>query len=85
VVNESFVKMIFQGKNPIGARIGSPETPGDFEVVGVVEDTAYQDVRWKDHSMYFVPMMQRDKSDKDPIDKDMRSMLARLCSRPSSR
>jgi macrolide transport system ATP-binding/permease protein len=71
VVNESFVKMIFQGKNPIGARIGSPKAPGDFEVVGVVEDTAYQDVRWKDHSMYFVPMMQRDKSDKDPIDKDM--------------
>jgi hypothetical protein len=71
VVNESFVKMIFQGKNPLGARIGSPEAPGDFEVVGVVEDTAYQDVRWKDHSMYFVPMMQRDKSDKDPIDQDM--------------
>jgi ABC-type antimicrobial peptide transport system permease subunit len=43
----------------------------DFEVVGVVEDTAYTDVRWKDHSMFFVPIMQRYASDKDPIEKDM--------------
>ena len=71
VVNETFVKKLFGNRNPIGARIGSPSSPGDFEVVGVVEDTVYTDVRWKDHSMYFVPIMQRDAGDKGPIEKDM--------------
>jgi macrolide transport system ATP-binding/permease protein len=36
----------------------------------VVEDTAYTDARWKDHAMYFVPMMQRPASDTGPIEKD---------------
>jgi macrolide transport system ATP-binding/permease protein len=71
VVNQAFMHEFFQDKNPIGRRIGSPNSPGDFEVVGVVEDTAYTDVRWKNHSMFFVPIMQRYASDKDPIEKDM--------------
>jgi macrolide transport system ATP-binding/permease protein len=70
VVNQAFVKEFFKDKNPIGQRIGSPSSPGDFEVVGVVENTVYSDVRFKDRSMYFVPIMQRYPSEKDPIDKD---------------
>jgi ABC-type antimicrobial peptide transport system permease subunit len=35
----------------------------------VVEDTAYTSAKW-DHEMYFLPMMQRAPSDKDPIEKD---------------
>jgi ABC-type antimicrobial peptide transport system permease subunit len=38
--------------------------------VGVVEDTAYQSATWKDHMMYFVPLMQRPSSADYPIDKD---------------
>jgi macrolide transport system ATP-binding/permease protein len=70
LVNEAFVKQFFKGKNPIGQRIGSPSSPGDYEVVGVVENTVYTDVRLKDFSAYFVPIMQREPSDKDPIEKD---------------
>ena len=70
VVNQSFVKTFFQGRSPIGARVGSGDSPGDFEVIGVVDDTVYQSVRWKDHSMYFVPLMQRPQSDKGPIEQD---------------
>jgi predicted permease len=70
VVNEAFVKRFLKDKNPIGRRIGSGNSPGDFEIVGVVEDTTYTDVRWKNHSMYFVPIMQRFASDKDPIETD---------------
>ncbi|RXH55917.1 ABC transporter permease [Granulicella sibirica] len=70
VVNEAFVKRFFKGKNPLGRRIGSPDNPGDYEVVGVVEDTVYQSVRWKDHTMYFVPIMQRGVSETGPIEKD---------------
>jgi predicted permease len=71
VVNQAFVRKFLSGKNPIGQRIGTPDSPGDFEIVGVVENTAYTDVHLKDDPMYFVPMMQRPASDKSPIEKDM--------------
>ena len=47
VVNEAFVKKFLGSRNPLGSRIGTPDSPGNFEVVGVVEDTIYQSVRWK--------------------------------------
>jgi macrolide transport system ATP-binding/permease protein len=73
VVNRTFVKHFFkEGENPIGHRMGrpGPDSDGDFEIVGVVDDTTYTTVRWKDHSMYFIPIAQRFHSDKDPIAKD---------------
>jgi macrolide transport system ATP-binding/permease protein len=73
VVNQTFVRDLFKpGENPIGRHFGSPrpESTGDFEIVGVVEDTVYTSVRKKDHLMYFVPMMQRPRSAKQPIEKD---------------
>jgi macrolide transport system ATP-binding/permease protein len=74
VVNQSFVKKFFKpGENPIGAHFGSPgpTSTGDFEIVGVVEDTAYSSARWKDHEMYFPSLVQRPASDKEPIEKDV--------------
>lgn len=72
VVNREFVKKFFKGLNPLGQHFGtSQEQPGDFEVVGVVEDTVYTTVRWKNHRMYFLPMMQRPASAKDPIETDL--------------
>lgn len=75
VVNETFVKKVLGKRNPIGVRFGSEGTKqsSDFTIVGVVEDTAYSDVRWKDHSMYFLPMTQRRPSelDKQPIAEDL--------------
>ena len=38
-------------------------SPGDWEIVGVVEDTVYQSVYWKDQTMYFLPLMQRPPSE----------------------
>jgi macrolide transport system ATP-binding/permease protein len=73
VVNETFVKDIFPpGSNPIGRHFGAagPESTGDFEIVGVVEDTVYTTARWKDHRMYFIPIMQRPASSKEPIERD---------------
>jgi predicted permease len=73
VVNQSFVKAFFKDENPIGHHFGSPgpDSPGDFEIVGVVEDSAYSTVRWKDHRMFFVPIMQRGLSVKEPIEHDL--------------
>jgi macrolide transport system ATP-binding/permease protein len=73
VVNQQFVKQFFKsGENPIGHRIGSPgpQSAGDFEIVGVVDDTTYTAVQWKDHAMFFVPITQRAASSKTPIDTD---------------
>ena len=72
VVNQSFVKKLFKtGENPIGHHFGSgPNSTSDYEIVGVVDDTAYTDARWKDHMMYFVPMLQRPLSATEPIEQD---------------
>jgi macrolide transport system ATP-binding/permease protein len=81
VVNQSLVKKLFSpGENPIGHHIGSPgpNSPGDFQIVGVVEDTAYTSARWKDHAMYFVPTMQRSISSKVSIEKDESLYLGAL-------
>jgi macrolide transport system ATP-binding/permease protein len=71
VVNREFVRKFFNGENPIGHRFGArgPDSTGDFEIVGVVEDTSYTSVRWKDHRMYFLPMMQH-PAHWNPIEQD---------------
>jgi ABC-type antimicrobial peptide transport system permease subunit len=65
------VKKFFGSRDPLGSRIGSSDSPGNFEIVGVVEDTIYQSVRWKDHLMVFVPMMQRPVNTLEPIEDDL--------------
>jgi predicted permease len=79
VVNQEFVKQFFNGRNPIGHRFGFPEPgkDGSYEIVGVVEDTTYTSVYWKNHAMYFVPLTQRPAvtDPDDTIEKDM-SMYA---------
>lgn len=71
VVNQEFVRKFFKGRNPLGRYFGTnPEAAGDYKIVGVVEDTTYTSVRWKQHAMYFLAMLQRPVSDKDPIEKD---------------
>jgi macrolide transport system ATP-binding/permease protein len=73
VVNKFFVKKFFKpGENPIGHHFGSPGpvSSGDFQIVGVVENTAYTSARWENHTMYFVPLLQRTPSNTYPIDKD---------------
>src|SRR5262249_2299729 len=55
-----------------GRRFGAPgpNSAGDYEIVGVVEDTVYSDVRWRIHPMYFVPLGQRPSGSMQPIEKD---------------
>ncbi len=73
IVNETFVKdLLPKGANPIGQRFGTDSKyPTSFQIVGVVDDTTYEAVQWKDHRMFFLPMLQRDPSDKDAIDDDI--------------
>ena len=77
VVNQEFVKQFFGARNPIGHRFGFPDPgkDGAYEIVGVVEDTTYTSVYWKNHAMYFVPLTQRPLNSDDPVEKDL-SMYA---------
>ena len=77
VVNQEFVKQFFGARNPIGHRFGFPDPgkDGAYEIVGVVEDTTYTSVYWKNHAMYFVPLTQRPANSGDPVEKDL-SMYA---------
>ena len=73
VVNEEFVKGFFpKGENPIGHHFGSPgpQSSGDYEIVGVVNDTAYTSAKWTNHRMYFLAMLQRPPSEKSLIESD---------------
>jgi hypothetical protein len=47
VVNQAFVRKFFPKQDPVGKHfgMGDPSHSGDFEIVGVVEDTKYQDAR----------------------------------------
>jgi predicted permease len=63
VVNQEFVKQFFGKRNPIGHRFGfsglsKTSQDGAHEIVGVVEDTTYTSVYWKNHAMYFLPLTQ---------------------------
>jgi predicted permease len=83
VVNQQFVKTFFGNRNPIGHRFGfagpgNEALDGAHEIVGVVEDTTYTSVYWKNHAMYFLPLTQLAGSANDPhfsIEKDQ-SMYA---------
>jgi len=76
VVNESFVKKFFsKGENPIGTHFGvsGMESSGDWEIVGVVSDIKYNDLRQPTRAMYFRPLLQ--VAHTQPED-DMRSLYA---------
>ena len=77
VVNQEFAKQFFGTRNPLGHRFGYPDPgkDGAYEIVGVVEDTMYTSVYWKNHAMYFVPLTQRPLNDDEPVEKDL-SMYA---------
>ena len=62
VVNERFVKEIFAGVDPIGKTIQSLAEPGfpaeQYEVVGVVADTRYADLRQVPPAIAYLPELQ---------------------------
>jgi macrolide transport system ATP-binding/permease protein len=83
VVNQAFVKTFFKpGENPIGAHLGTPESPGDFTIVGVVQDTTYGSVGWKDHWMFFLRLLQQPAGDNKPTDYVFTKAIALETARP---
>src|SRR5581483_8971764 len=62
VVNESFAKEYFPGRNPIGQRFGLVDdmrtvTP-NTEVIGVIADRKYRDLRETPHAQAYFPYLE---------------------------
>jgi predicted permease len=66
VVNQAFAHKFFPNQDPIGKHfgMGDPSHSGDFEIVGVVEDTKYQDARRPAYPTFFMPFLQMSKDPK---------------------
>jgi predicted permease len=59
VINEAAVRKFFPGEDPLGRRFGStPETSGQIEIVGVVEDIVYNALREAPPVTMYVPYAQ---------------------------
>jgi predicted permease len=60
MINEKFAKKYFSGRNPIGLHLGfgtDPGTPTDMEVIGVVKDFKYTNLRDEIPEQAFVPYL----------------------------
>ncbi|MGA8598633.1 MAG: ABC transporter permease [Bryobacteraceae bacterium] len=69
LVNQSFAKHFFAGKNPVGRSFrvegfaGKPDSV--YEIVGLVGDTRYNDLREPEPSIAFLPMDQNEHPGSD--------------------
>jgi predicted permease len=64
VVNQAFVKKFEMGQNVLGRRIGAgrgPATKPDIEIVGVVQDAKYSDVKREVPPQYYLPYRQEER------------------------
>jgi putative ABC transport system permease protein len=70
IVNETFVKKILNGANPLGVRVHQESHIGrpspTYEIVGVVKDEKYRDLREELTPVVFVPAAQDDRPDNYP-------------------
>ena len=60
IVNESFARQFFPGQDPVGRHFGieGPSSAGAIEIVGLVKDTRWIDLRRKPPAMYYRPSRQ---------------------------
>jgi predicted permease len=60
IVNETFARRYFTGRNPIGGHVGfgsDPGTPTPMEIIGVVKDTKYTGLRDETPEQAFIPCL----------------------------
>jgi predicted permease len=69
IVNESFAKKYFDGANPLGKTFSfegdKGETPPVFEIVGMVKNTKYYELREDFRPIAFLPLTQDENPDTD--------------------
>jgi ABC-type antimicrobial peptide transport system permease subunit len=66
IVTESFARVFFDGKNPVGRTFQIDEAPGtprpSYEIVGLARDSKYTDLRDAFEPLLYVPAAQDDLS-----------------------
>jgi predicted permease len=66
IVNETFARRIFNGQNPIGARLGlgnRPDTPTNIEIIGVVQDFSRRTLRDGEYEQMFLQFWDQASED----------------------
>src|SRR6185295_4972971 len=60
VINEAFAKFYFPNQNPMGRRLGRSGggAPLDIEIVGVVKDAKYSDMKEPPPTVFYTPLLQ---------------------------
>jgi len=58
VINETLARYYFRGDNPVGKRFGWGENSGVYEIVGVVKDARYRQIREQTPRMIYFPALQ---------------------------
>ncbi|MEP6783786.1 MAG: ABC transporter permease, partial [Acidobacteriota bacterium] len=64
IINQAFARKFNLGDNPIGKHIGlggGPDTKLDIEIVGMVKDAKYSDVKRQPPPQYFLPYRQEER------------------------
>jgi putative ABC transport system permease protein len=59
IVNEAFARVYFGGRSPVGQRVIVESSKAPMEVVGLVADSVYYDVRETNHPAVFIPLGPR--------------------------
>jgi predicted permease len=71
IINDSFARHFFKGQNPVGQSFQIDEGPGVpqplYEIVGIVQDTKYTDLREPFGPIGFFPLSQGDPKDLSPF------------------
>jgi len=91
VINESFAKQYFPGRDPIGQRFGlvdemQPVSPEDIEVIGMIPDRKYRDLRetppaqayfpyFEDAHFRFMNIYLRTQADPRQIENEVRERM----------
>jgi predicted permease len=58
VVNETLARQYFGGRNPVGLRFGLGDNPDNIEIIGVVADAKYFNLRQNPVPMAYYPFQQ---------------------------
>lgn len=59
IVNESFARVYFDGRSPVGHRVIVRSTKAPLEIVGLTADSVYFNVRETSHPAVFIPLETR--------------------------
>jgi len=86
VVNKAFVRKFLQNREPLGLHFGGEQSKDpQYEIVGIVADTKYEDLRKDERATAFVPLKKheahfavRTASDPHLVIPDMRRVVSGL-------